>query len=156
MELDIGAAVELGFTTSLEKNKGLFRPVEVKPVFRPVSGSNAAQGGGSGVIRIGRPPTGRIWNILSVTTLGSDDHTSVTGTVGIYTDADSANLNLASCLIPNLSIPFFQTVGRRTIWAHSTGDVCANLVGVTGTNQVIVTIGVAEFIESEITMSTTK
>lgn len=116
-----------------------------RPIFLPfVKGRT-----GPGVVSMGRPPTGRIWNILSLTLLGSDDHTTVAGTVGFYVDTDPDQLSVIGCVIPNLAIPSVTFISSKTLWAHSTGEVVANFLGMPATQEVVARISVAEWREKD-------
>lgn len=104
---------------------------------------------GDGVIRLGQPPAGSVWNVVTVTLLGADDHTVSAAKAALYVDADPANLNIASCLIPNITVPSFQAISKQTLWAHSSGRLCVNVSGSGGT-QVVCTVGVVEYSWEEI------
>ena|SRR5690348_621798 len=154
MELDFGAAIELGVSTSLEKNKHLFQNEAPKPRFLSVPGS----GVGNVLIPVGRPPAGKLWNILTITIVGNDDHTTATGAVSIYVDSDndSNSLGLAACRVPALAIPSFTSISRGTLWAHNTGNVVANVTGASGTQNVLVTTTVAEWNVTDISTRSTR
>lgn len=156
MELDVGAQLELSFGNALKEHQDIFRHKIPKPVFLPLTGSNSAQGGGNGVILIGTPNTGKVWNVLTVTTVGTDDSTTVAGKVALYVDSDPANLGLGSCRIPGLAIPSFVSISNKTLWAHGNGSLCANVTGVAGGTQVVVNVTVAEWDESAISRGSTR
>jgi hypothetical protein len=145
-ELDLATGAEL--SDGLNGIKGMLDKGYARPLFLPFT----AQRLGAGVLPVGRPPAGRIWNILSLTLVGNDDFTTLAGTTGaLYIDADPGSLSLAQCRIPNQSIPSFQTFSDETVWAHSMGDVCINVRGaLLATDQVIATITVAEWRESDV------
>lgn len=150
MGIELGASVELAIG-KLDDISTALNKEEPRPLFIPRSGSNAAAGGGPGVITIGRPPAGRVWNILSVTTTGVDDHTTLANAVAVlYVDADAANLSLSTARITGMVVPDWRAITSRTLWAHSSGDVCLNVTGNAASSLVNVTISVAEWREQEV------
>lgn len=117
-----------------------------KPLYFPLYAAIT----GPGSVKLGSPPTGRIWNILTLTLLGDvDDHTAVTGTGALYVDVDYQNLSVSQCKIPNLTIPSFTSISAETLWAHSQGDVAVNFAGVSAGVGVTAVITIAEYDEKE-------
>lgn len=145
-ELDIasGKEVEEGFA-SLAAKLGKVPP---RPTYLSFSASRL----GAGVIVLGSPPSGRIWNVVTVTLVGNDDTTVVANArVAVYVDSQEGNLSLANCRIPGLAVPAFTAISKGTLWAHSNGAVMANVSGaVATTDQVVATISVLEWRESDI------
>jgi hypothetical protein len=118
---------------------------------RPFYLSYKGSGRGNVAFHVGTPPAGMIWNILTVTALGDgDDHTSVPGQLALYVDSDETSLSVSQCVIPGLVIPSFVSISRGTLWAHSAGQVVANVTGTTGNPEVIVSISVAAWHEKDI------
>jgi hypothetical protein len=145
IELEGIGELSLSIGKLADHTKKLNEPA--RPFYFEIQGSTL----GNGATFLGRPPMGKIWNILTVTCTGDgDDHTTVAGNVGIYTDADTSGLSVGRCKIPALIIPSFVSISKGTLWAHSTGDVSANVSGVSGTAEVIVTVTVAEWKQSEV------
>lgn len=143
-ELDIATGDEL--SSGLGSIRDILDRRAPKPLFLSFSGSISSPG----VINLGRPPSGRIWNILSYTLVGSDDKTVVAATTAaLYVDSDPSSLGLALCRIPGQIVPSFQVISDETLWAHSSGAVCINVVG-NGTSQVLATITVAEWREMDV------
>lgn len=151
-DLNVGVSAAIG---KLDAIHDVLRKEPPQPLQLAFSGSNSVLEG-AGVIRIGRPPSGRIWNITSVTVTGADDHTTVANvSVGLYVDSDGANLGLGQARLVALAVPSHQFISKGTLWAHSMGDVCANVQGTgASTQQVNVTIGVAEWRECDVTANT--
>jgi hypothetical protein len=144
VELEASASIGIAIGSKLDDIHSLLSKPEPKPTFLPVPASIT----GPGALRIGRPPAGKMWNILTVTTTGADDHTAVANAfVSIYVDSDPLNLGLGQCLIPGIAVPFFDSASKGTLWAHSSGDVVANVAGsgVAATTQINVTLTVAEW-----------
>lgn len=148
MGIELEASFDIGVAIG-DKLDGIQSALKKEPP-RPIFLSFPRGGVGPGVVRIGHPPTGRIWNILSVTLTGNDDHTAVTGTAGLYVDSDADTLSVAQCVIPNMSIPSALFISRGTLWAHSTGDVAVNFLGMGATIGVVAKITVAEWREADI------
>lgn len=145
-ELDIasGKEVEEGFA-GLAAKLGKVPP---RPTYLSFSGSRF----GAGAFVIGSPPSGRIWNVLTVTLTGNDDTTVVANArVAVYVDSQEGNLSLANCRVPGLVVPSFLSISKGTLWAHSNGSVMANVSGaVAATDQVVATISVLEWRESDV------
>lgn len=151
IELDATASIGVAIGSKLDDIHKALNKEEPRPLFIPRSGSNAASGGGPGVIVIGRPPAGRLWNILTVTLTGVDDHTVLANAVGVlYVDADPQNLSLSTARITGMVVPDWRSITKGTIWAHSTGEVCLNVTGNAGGSLVNATVSVAEWKESEV------
>lgn len=155
VEVDFGLEFSAAMGSKLDNIHDCLKKTPPQPLQLAFTGSDSVSEG-AGVIRIGRPPVGRIWNITSVTVTGADDHTAVTGvSVALYVDSDPANLGLGQARVVGLALPSYQFISRGTLWAHSTGDVCANIQGSgAGGQQVNVSIGVAEWREGDVTSHT--
>jgi hypothetical protein len=156
--IKLGADVEVDIATGDEMAEHVRKGIKgssAKGRAFPLVGSNAnleatvSGSPGDGVIRLGRPPNGQVWNIVSVMVLGIDDHTSGAAKCALYTDSDPANLNLSSCEIPGITVPYFNAISKQTIWAHSSGQVCLNVTG-SGGAQVVAKVGVVEYRWDEI------
>lgn len=146
MGIELEASFGIAIGDKLDELKGVLEKGHAKPLFIPfIAGFT-----GSGAVRVGSPPTGKIWNLLTVTMLGADDHTSVTGTAAVYVDCDYNNLSTSMCRIPNLVIPSFTSISKGTLWAHSQGDVAVNFAGVAGGQEVVAVVTLAEYKETEV------
>lgn len=119
---------------------------EPLPLFFPVTGTI----NGNGSLIVGRPPLGKLWNLLSITLLGLDDFTTVAGQGALYVDSEPGALSLAQCRLPKLAIPSGQPITRNTLWAHSTGNVIVNVTGTTALPQVVATVTVAEWAHGDV------
>lgn len=155
VELKVGAQIDIAtgdeLNSGLDSIRGMLDKGHARPLFLPFTNSRL----GAGVIPIGRPPAGRLWNILSLTLVGNDDFTTLASTTAaLYIDADPNSLSLGQCRIPAQAIPSFQTISDETMWAHSSGDVCVNVRGsLLATDQVVATITVAEWRQCDVTDS---
>jgi hypothetical protein len=160
--INLGLNAEVDIATRDEQKAdfdSLLKKRGAKPLLLTLVQSNAtfATGGGNGVLSFGHPPSGKLWNILSVTLCGADDTTAVVGKAALYVDSESSTLGLANLRMPNLVIPSWQTITRQTMWAHSTGDICINLTGLsTNITAVTVIVGIAEYHEGDIGAVTTR
>ena len=155
VELEASASIGIAIGSKLDDISALLKKEDPKPSFFDVPGS----GVGAGAIRIGRPPSNKVWNILTITVTSADDHTVVaSGFVSLYIDSDPFNLGLGQCKVPALAIPSFTSISRGTLWAHSGGEVVANAVGtgITATTPVNVTIGIAEWTVRDVARMNTK
>lgn len=153
VEFKLGAQVDIAtgdeLNSGLDSIRGMLDSGHARPLFLPFTTTRL----GAGIISLGRPPAGRLWNILSLTLLGNDDFTTLAATTAsLYVDADPGALSLAQCRIPAQAIPSFQTISDEVMWAHSSGDVCVNVRGsLLATDQVVATITVAEWRDCDIT-----
>lgn len=96
---------------------------------------------------ISKPPMGRIWNVARLTVVGNDDHTSEADlTVAMY-QGDPTIPALGQLVVPGISIPYYQTFSRHSIWVHDTEDLFFNAVSASGhTNQnLVINVTVSEF-----------
>lgn len=148
MGVELSASFDVGIAIG-DKLEGIERALKKEPP-RPIFLSFAKSGIGPAPVSLGHPPAGRIWNILSVMLTGTDDHTAVTGTGALYIDSDFASLSIAQCVIPNIAIPSSQFISKGTLWAHSSGDVVVNFLGMGTTIGVVAKITVAEWREQDI------
>jgi hypothetical protein len=148
MGVELSASFDIGVAIG-DKLDGIHRALQREEP-RPIFLAFAKSGIGPNPVSLGHPPAGRIWNILSVMLTGTDDHTAVTGTGALYVDSDAASLSIAQCVIPNMSIPSSQFISKGTLWAHSTGDVAVNFLGMGTTIGVVAKITVAEWRENDI------
>ena len=143
VEADLSLGVALG--AKLDGIHELLKKDDPKPVYLDVA---ASINGAPGTDVLGRPPAGKIWNILFVSTTGADDHTSLPNvSVAIYVDSDDVGLSLGLCRIPGLVVPQFLAISKGTLWAHSTGSILANFSGsgLTAGVNVTCTMTVAEW-----------
>lgn len=143
MAFDFEAAFSIGVAIGdkLDNIHKALAKEDPKPLFiEMIKGAS-----GPGAVNLGSPPEGKMWNILSLMVTGGDDHTAVTGTAALYVDSHDDALTVAQCKIPNISMPYSNFISKGTLWAHSTGNVVVNLVGVTAGQQITVNMGVAEW-----------
>jgi len=162
VELEIDAGVK--FATNADLAAGLDGVVEkLKPRdvrFSPVpvfgSGSSANSASTPFVIDLGEPPSGRVWEIVSITICGADDNTVVSGKVGLYTGklpAPGEQPNLLSGLrIPLMTIPFWDDIGGRRLWCQPGERMFVNVSGVANGTLVNVRVDTAEWRQAEIMM----
>jgi hypothetical protein len=147
LEADLSIGVALG--SKLDDIKGLLSK-HPKPLFLSLTASST----GPGEDLVGRPPSGKIWNLLSVSLTGVDDHTALANAnCAIYVDSTVGSTGLAQCVIPALAIPSVLFISKGTLWAHSSGDVVANFSGsgITATTNVQATMCIAEWSVNDVT-----
>jgi hypothetical protein len=162
--INLGLNAEVDIATRDEQKAdfdSLLKKSNRLPLMLPLVASNVGEfsSGGNGIIDLGSPPTGKIWNILSFALFGSDDHTAVTGTAALYVDSTptAQALALANLRVPNLAIPNSQFISKQTLWAHSSGNVVFNLAGLSSnTTAVNATMTVAEYHDGDISAMSTR
>lgn len=147
MHLNLGAEVDIASGDELKNGLAGLEEKLGKTPPRPTYLSFTNSRFGAGLITLGSPPVGRIWNILTWTLVGDDDSTTVANAaVALYVDSDEGNLTLGNCRIPGLAVPSFTAISKGTLWAHSDGSVVARVSGaVAVTDQVVATISVQEW-----------
>jgi hypothetical protein len=158
LELEASASIGVAIGDKLDKLHGLLSKEDPKPRIFQVPGSVTYQTS-SPLIVMGRPPHGCLWNILTVTVTGADDHTAIASAyASLYVDSDSSNLGLGQCVMPGMAIPSFQAISKGTLWAHSSGNIVINLdgTGMTAGTNVQCLLTVAEWHVSEVTRVNTR
>ena len=90
---------------------------------------------------LGTPPIGFMWDLETVVTCGTDDHTLVAGNVALY----AGPVSLGNLRLPALTIPIYQQVGERRIWVQGGQELWASVSGVTNGQAVNVLVSVAEW-----------
>lgn len=83
------------------------------------------------------PPTGSIWQVRSITTFGTDDHTVVASVVCALYAGDRLNLSLASLKVVGLTIPSTTFIPDTAIWCHPTEELVIITSGVIASGQNI-------------------
>lgn len=153
MGVELEASINLGVAIGdkLDKLHTALTKPDPKPLYFQV-GAGRVGGGG---LPLGRPPAGKMWNLLSMTITGNDDHTTLANVlVALYIGGDPFNLNLMQCVVPAQAVPSFQTFSKGTIWVH-TETLVANISGSgTGNNNIQVNLNVAEWKVTDISSST--
>ena len=92
-----------------------------RPIYITRAASAAAASGVATILDLGRPSAGRAWNVLSVTVIGSDDHTSLAGvSPTVYLGTPDANAVIYSqCLVPanGQTVPNVSSFTPGVVWA---------------------------------------
>lgn len=147
-EVDIATKDELdhGIDSVLDELKGKRVP---KPIYSTFAGS-AISGVGSFVVELGRPPIGRVWNVLGITLAGSDDSTTVANAKAALYFGDPANGILSALKIPAMPVPYSQFISKGTLWCHSTEVAYVNISGAAGGLQVVAVLHIAEWREKDV------
>lgn len=94
------------------------------------------------------PSLGRVWSVASITILGNDDGTAVSNCKAAVYIGDSTNPILGDCVIPQQSIPFFDTFSYPDIWVADQRELFVRFTpsGVVSSN-VVVNAWVMEFVD---------
>lgn len=99
--------------------------------WRTIQGSGASAFSSGGSIQIpltpDRPATGKVWSLRRITVLGNDDHSTVTSLTAALYSGDMYNVNLAQCIIPGQTMPYFQTFGNNSVPILSTDSLFVNI-----------------------------
>lgn len=157
--LDLGASIDVvtgkEFGDGIDNlKKDLFGRKKPKPIYSARAGSviMPAANPTETYIDLGRPPVGRVWNVLGITTAGNDSFTTVaSANVSIYC-GDSDSPSLVGLKVTGLAVPETYTVGEKVFWCHSTEHLVAGVSGaVAADSQVLVIAHIAEWVECDIT-----
>lgn len=151
-EVDIVSGKE--FDDGMSKLGSLLDKEPVRPNFFPKVAADNMPAAGALTLMLGRPPTGRMWNLLGVTTFGADDATTTANAkVAVYC-GDSSNATLAQLKIPALAVPVFQSVTRSVLWCVDSEELFARVTGAAATSPIGVIVHVAEWRERDVVMRT--
>lgn len=101
---------------------------KMQPIRKPLSQSTnlTLASGATQTLALGKPPMGKVWSVASVTILGADDGTSVANLKASVYVGDEIAVSLSQCVIPQQSIPFFDTFGYPDIWVHDQNKLYVN------------------------------
>lgn len=152
-EVDIVSGKELheGLSTLGERLLGK-EPIRPTFSFRP--GADVMPATGALTLDLGRPPIGRMWNLLGVTTFGVDDATTTASAkVAVYC-GDVQNATLVQLKIPALVVPTFQSVTKGVLWCMDSETLFARVTGAASTSPIGVIVHIAEWREYDIVMHT--
>lgn len=154
--MDVASSCELdeaitGIHGKLDK---LGRQNRSLPIRRPISASQQLVFAGATDAPISiplvpsGPALGRVWSVASITILGADDGTAVTGVKAAVYIGDSSNPILGDCVIPQQAIPFFDTFSYPDIWVQDQRDLFVRFTpsGAVTTN-VVINAWVMEFVD---------
>lgn len=140
LEADFHLGVALG--EKLDAIHSVLNKRDPKPNYLRLSRSGT---GTSVVLDFGKPPANRIWNVLSIVSYGTDDHTSVTGGNMAWYVGDNANPpSLISMVDTGLAIPAGRTYSRDIMWCYPNENLIAVLTA-TGSQQLGANVIVAEW-----------
>ncbi len=100
-ELDIDASLAVGIGEDAADPRRSPRKYTAMIPLQVAAGALQASGTGIGVIPLGGPNQGRWWDVVSVTVIGTDDHTPVANTfVSLYATAMNTQINGAGGVPP--------------------------------------------------------
>lgn len=148
-ELDIvsGKEMESGLNEVLDEMRGKQDP---KPQYFSRPGSVTRTG--TFVLEIGKPPIGRIWNVLGLTVCGQTDATvPTTGSIALYF-GDSANPMLSQLKYPKITVPSLTTFSGRGLWCTSAESIFLSATN-TDLTQLTGIAHIAEWRECDVVQS---
>lgn len=154
IKLQAGAEVDLATGEELQNVSsnilGALDRSDPRPIY--LSRSNTIIGAGvSGVIDLGRPPVGSIWQLRYITLFGNDDHTVVAGISAALYCGDPVATSLAQLKLTGLAFPSATFIPDTCIWCHPTDNVfVATSAAVTAGQQLGATIGVEEWLQRDV------
>lgn len=130
---------------SMAKPKRILRPLT-----RSVTGL-ALSAGGTAVVVLGRPDSGRVWVITNINVMGDDDTSPKTGLTGALYIGDPANVGIGQCVQFGQAIPWSGQQNEHAYVVHDREDAFIYLTAsgaVTG--QVVVTATAWEYRDVDI------
>jgi hypothetical protein len=155
IKLQAGAEVDLATGEELENVSSrllgaIDRNTEPRPIY--LSRSNTLIGSGvAGVVDLGRPPVGSIWQLRYITLFGNDDHTVVGGMTCALYCGDPVAPSLAQLKLTGLAVPSATFIPDTCIWCHPTDNVfVATSTTVTAGQQIGATIGIEEWLQKDV------
>lgn len=99
---------------------------------------------------LGKPPVGRMWNIMGVTTYGVDDATTTANAkVALYC-GDSANVTLFQLKIPALVVPSFLSITKGVLWCLDSESLFASVTGAAASAPIGINVHIAEWREVDV------
>lgn len=133
-EFDIASGEEMakGFNDVKRSWRDAMR--RPKPIHRPLVKSTDASMvvptalGQSLVLTIGRPQSGRIWNITRVMVIGDDDTTAAMNIAAALYIGDSANVGLGQCVRHGQAVPWTTTENEKAYIVHDREDLFLRIV----------------------------
>lgn len=114
-ELDIASGDELRHST--KRLAKLMQDGPARPNYLPMAAS-AIGGGGLATVVWGAPPAGRVWNVVAVTLVGNDDHSTIgspAGFVAMYF-GDPFNPSLANAQHVKITLPSTVYPSTGALW----------------------------------------
>lgn len=138
-EIDIASGAELG-----EARDSILSAFNSRKTAVPIRFSRTqtaiADGTNRVIMSVGTPPAGSCWQVMSISTFGTNDHDVVNGIVGaLYTGGSVLTPSLANLRIPGISFPAFVALGNEVMWVNpnetlfvvtSTAPVAAQQFGI--------------------------
>lgn len=126
----------------------------VRPSYLVQSGAITAVGSPfSGILEIGSPPTGRLWNVLGFCLCGeSDTAVSSAGSVALFIgDRPTTGIPTMSQLRQAMmTVPATSTFGQKAQWCGSSQTIFFKVNALVGPAQIIGNVWVAEYRDDEI------
>lgn len=157
MQVRLALGTELDVATSGEVSDGLnalgdrlSKPPPL-PTFTDRIGADFVPAGGAPlIIDLGKPPTGRTWNLLSVTTFGVDDATvTANAKVALYC-GDAQNPTLIQLKVPALTVPTFLSLTKGVLWCLDSQNMFARVTGAAALAPIGVIVPIAEWRECDV------
>jgi hypothetical protein len=162
MQIKLAAGAEVDIASSGEVNDAAGSILDwlnedrkaARPNYLPLANTST---GADGIVSLGSPPTGRIWNVLGISICGQNDSVqSSAGTVAFYIgNAPSVGVPMLSQLrYPRMSLPFSIMFGTDVLWCDPQNEIFFNLAALAGVTQFVGSAWVAEYREDDILMRT--
>lgn len=151
LELDLASGAELqdGLSGLESRLMGAQTP---RPLFYTFPGQ-ASGTGGLATISIGAPPAGRIWNILSVTIVGNDDHSTIASPAGFMAMyfGDPFNPSLGALAAVKLPLPGTTFFSAQALWCPSGQQVfLVSDKALNAPDQMVAVVSLAEWRSGDI------
>lgn len=123
-ELDIASGAELSDGLSGLGDRLLGSGKRPRPLFYSFP-SSVAGAGGRTTIPVGAPPAGKLWNVLSATVVGNDDHGTIPSPAGFLAMyfGDPYNPTLAALQAVKLALPSTTFFTANALWCPSGNQV---------------------------------
>lgn len=155
VKLGVGAEVDIATGDELRDSTasilGAVREdTEPRPIY--MSRSNVDIGDGvNGIIDLGAPPVGSLWQLRLITLFGNDDHTVVAGMTAAMYLGNPASLSLAQLVLTGLAIPSATFIPDTCVWCQPQANVVvATSIAVPAGQQVGATVVIEEWRQRDV------
>lgn len=155
IKLGVGAEVDIATGDELRESTGsILGAIQADNEPRPIymSRSNVDIGDGvNGLIDLGAPPVGSLWQLRLITLFGNDDHTVVAGLTAALYCGNPTNLSLSQLVLTGLPIPSSTFIPDTCVWCHPQANVViATSAAVSAGQQVGATIVIEEWRQRDV------
>jgi hypothetical protein len=135
VELEASASFGVAIGDKLDALHKVLSKEDPHPVYLPLSrgGIIPATGVAEVYLDFGKPPSNKIWNILSFVVFGPDDHTAVAASFAAWYVGDPGNPSLMGLRQPGFPLPGVVTYSRDIEWAMPSENVFTHIIAAAGT-----------------------